>query len=232
MDNDRLINLLPAEYLPEPEFKAFPIFAAILIILTLVSIYLDFNRDNRKVGRLKQQVAEIEKTNQDSIVEAQEFIDAQANARFIRSYIGVIPRLVLQAPDYWEIYNEIERNLPDDTWVNALRFRPGVKQGWPAITVTFFSRGYAFTGPLQTYDGLMNTSEHPTRFTNLKMEGYRRMNVGGGPVAAFEIKMEVEYPLPYELDESMLAQIVSDIVIPADVEAKDEDSADVEEPEE
>jgi len=232
LDNDRLINLLPAEYLPEPEFKAFPIFAAILIILTLAYIYFDFDRDVRKFKRLKQNVVDIDKINGDYIVEAQEFIDVQANARFIRSYIGVIPTMVLQAPDYWEIYNEIERNLPDDTWVNTLRFRPGAKRGWPALTVSFFSRGYAFAGPLQTYDSLTDTPEHPTRFTNLKMNGYRRMNVGGGPAAAFEISMEIGYPLPRELDESMLAEITSKIAKPAEAEAKETDSADVKEPEE
>jgi len=204
LDKDRLVNLLPEEYLPEPEFKAFPIFAAVLIILTVLSVYFEYDRDNRRVVNLKKDVTQIEAQNQEYILEAEEFIDAQANARFIRSYLGVIPKLVLQAPDYWEIYNEIEKNLPEDTWVNTIRFRPGVKPGWPDLTVNFYSRGYGFNSPLQTYDGLMDTPAHPTRFRGLQMEGYRRVNVGGGPAAAFEIKMEVKYPLPIVVPEEEL----------------------------
>ena len=196
MDNDRLVNLLPEEYLPEPDFKAFPIFASVLIILALLSVYFEYNTDSSKVVQAKNQAERIQQENNDLIDEAQQFIDAQANARFIRSYLGVIPKLVLQAPDYWEIYNEIERNLPEDTWVSNIRFRPGVKVGWPDLTVTFFSRGYGFNGPLQTYDSLTDTEENITRFKSLRMDGYQRMMVGGGPAATFDIHMEVKYPLP------------------------------------
>ncbi len=194
MDKDRLINLLPEEFLPEPEFKAFPIFAAVLIIATVLFIWFQIQADDRTVKNIKRQAETIGERNKQHQVEAEEFLKIQANARFIRSYLAVIPRIVLQAPDYWAIYNEIENDLPEDTWVQSVSFRGGKPTKWPEVTVSFLSRGYGFNGPLVTYDSLKGTAEHPTRFKNLRMGGYRRTLAAGAPAATFEIKMEVKFP--------------------------------------
>lgn len=194
MDNDRLINLLPEEYLPEPEFKAFPIFAAALIIATLLFIWLRYQADVGRVQNLKSQLASERQANEARLVQVQEFIEVQANARFIRSYAAVIPRMVLQAPDYWEIYNEIERLLPEEVWVQAITFRKG-RGKWPDVVLDCLSRGYSFNGPLLAYDRLKGSEENPTRFRNLRMAGYRRVSAAGGPAAAFTVHMEVRYPI-------------------------------------
>ena len=194
MDSDRLINLLPEEYLPEPEFKAFPIFAAALIIATLLFVWLRYQNDMGRVMNLKNQLRTAREANEARLVQVQEFIDIQANARFIRSYAAVIPRMVLQAPDYWEIYNEIERLLPEEVWVQGITFRKG-RSKWPDVVVDCLSRGYSFNGPLLTYDHLKGSTENPTRFKNLRMAGYRRVTAGGGPAAAFTIHMEVKFPI-------------------------------------
>lgn len=193
MDKDRLINLLPEEYLPEPEFKAFPIFAAVLIILTVLFLYLSFTREDRMVKNLRNEVQQLTAQNEAAIAEVDEFLEVQANARFLRSYLRVIPTVVLQSPDYWAIYNEIEELLPEDTWVTSVDFRGG-RGRWPDIVVSFLSRGYGFYGPLATYDAMKGTPENPTRFRNLRMGGYQRTMVGGAPAAEFQIHMEVKLP--------------------------------------
>jgi hypothetical protein len=193
LDKDRLINLLPEEYLPEPEFKAFPIFAAVLIILTVLFIYLNYQKDNKVVLDKNSQLRALQAQNQASIAEVDEFLEIQANARFLRSYLAVIPNMVLQSPDYWAIYNEIEDLLPEETWVTSVNFRRG-RGAWPDIVVNFLSRGYGFYGPLATYDAMKGTPQSPTRFRNLRMGGYQRTMVGGTPAAQFQIQMEVTLP--------------------------------------
>jgi len=194
LDSDRLINLLPEEYLPEPEFKAFPLFAAALIILTLLFIWVRYQADDRMVRDLKAEVDRLTQANEVNLVAAEEFLEVQANARFLRSYIAVIPNMVLQAPDYWEIYNEIEELLPEDTWVTSVTFRPGGGGRWPDLVISFLSRGYGFYGPLATYDAFKGTPEHPTRFRNLRMTGYTRAMVGGAHAATYQISMEIRLP--------------------------------------
>jgi hypothetical protein len=190
---DRLINLLPEEYLPEPEFKAFPIFAAVLVILTILYIYFQYKNDDRLVRQAREELAQVTARVEEQKVEALDFMSVQANARFIRSYLAIIPRVVMEAPDYWEIYNDIERNLPEDTWVTSVAFRGG-RGPFPGLTVNFLSRGYSFNGPLLTYDSLKGSREHPTRFKNLRMGGYQRTMLGGIPAAQFTIIMDVRLP--------------------------------------
>ena len=193
MDKDRLINLLPEEYLPEPDFKAFPIFATALIILTVLLIWFQFGTDQRVVRRIKRATQNLSDSNQSHIIDADAFLRVQANARFIRSYMAVVPNIVLQAPDYWGIYNELEELLPEDTWIAGISFRSKPNQ-WPDLSVNYLSRGYSFRGPLATYDKLLGTPETPTRLKNLRMGGYRRTSIGGAPAATFQINMEVLMP--------------------------------------
>jgi hypothetical protein len=200
LDRDRLINLLPEEYLPEPEFKAFPIFAAVLIILTVLFVYVRFQADVRAEASIKQELASAQQANLARINQVNEFLEIQANARFIRSYFAVIPNMVLQAPDYWEIYNEVERLLPEDTWVKNLVFRTRPKK-WPTIAIDFLSKGYSFHGPLATYDAFTGTPDDPTRFTHLYMGGYQRSIIGGSPTASFQITMEIKYPTAEDTGE-------------------------------
>ncbi len=200
MDKDRLINLLPEEYLPEPEFKAFPIFAALVLILTVVFIVLQFIGDDRMVRRAKREFNTIEQRNMGYLADANQFLEVQANARFLRSYIAVIPNMVLQAPDYWEIYNELEESLPEDTWVENFTFRGG-RGKWPDVSASFLSRGYGFSGPLLTYDRLLGSLEHPSRFRNLRMNGYHRVFQNNAAAAKYDIYMEVKFPLGEDLPE-------------------------------
>lgn len=193
MDKDRLINLLPEEYLPEPEFKAFPFFAAGAIILTLLSVFLTYQKDDGNARALTAQRDGLIKSNADKVVEANQFTDIQANSRFIASYLAVIPNMVLQAPDYWEIYNMIEELLPEDTWVRTVTFRNRA-MAWPDLVLDCVSRGYSYNGPLVTYDRFKGTDENPTRFANIRMGGYQRAVVDGSPGVSFQIQMQIRYP--------------------------------------
>lgn len=195
MDRDRLINLLPEEYLPEPEFKAFPVFAAALIILTLVFIWLRFQKDDAYVRALKAETDALVALNKQKIDQAEEFTQVQANARYIASYLAVIPNMVLEAPDYWQIYNEIERLLPEDTWVRAITFRGGGGGKWPDVVLDCVSLGYSYNGPLLAYDRFKGTAENPTRFYNIRMGGYQRIMLAGSPGVSFQIQMGVRYPI-------------------------------------
>jgi hypothetical protein len=193
LDKDRLINLLPEEYLPEPEFKAFPIFAAGLVIITLLLIFIQYKTDDATARGLNDKVKALTTDNAARVERVKEFTEVQANARFISSYVAVIPNMVLQAPDYWEIYNEIERLLPEDTWVKGITFRGGGKN-WPEIALDCVSRGYSYNGPLLTYDQMKGSPESPTRFNNIRMAGYRRIMLAGSPGVTFQILMGIQYP--------------------------------------
>lgn len=200
MNKDRLINLLPDEYLPEPEFKAFPIFAAALIILTILFVYMSYQRDLKNVTNAEANKKQAETRVGQKALEAMPFLEIQRNARFIGSYFGVIPNMVLQAPDYWEIYNEIERLLPERTWVQSLSFRGGTRV-WPNVSINFLSKGYSFEGPLTTYDKFMGTPDEPTRFRGLQMNGYQRIMLGPDPGASFTLVMRVAYPVSMRIED-------------------------------
>lgn len=188
MDKDRLINLLPEEYLPEPEFKGFAIFAAVLVIVTLLGIFMQYQRDDGKLKGFQAEHAQLVQEKMDRMEGVAEFQEIQANARFIRSYLAVIPQMVLQAPDYWELYSEIERLLPEDTWITRLAWHPGRKK-WHDITIECLSKGYSFSGPLNTYDAM----EGSTRFENVRMASYQLTSIGGNPAASYTIHMEVKF---------------------------------------
>ena len=205
MDNDRLINLLPEEYRPEPEFKAFPIFAAALIIGTILLVFLQYQADNRAVLSLKSRLTQLQAENEQRLKEVDEFIQVQKNARFISSYVAVIPKMVLQAPDYWEIYNEIERLLPEDTWVRSIVFKKG-RGPWPDIFMDCYSKGYSSSGPLLTYDRFRGTPDNPTRFRNVRMGGYQRVNLEGTPGWNFQIQMEIKLSPPKKAREVSSSQ--------------------------
>lgn len=201
MDNDRLINLLPDEYLPEPEFKAFPIFAAALIILTILFVYTSYQRDRLMIQEVTTEYNAIEQRITGKAGQAMPFVDIQANARFISSYFGIIPSMVLRSPDYWEIYSEVERLLPESTWVQSLQFRGGAG-GWPSLQINFLSKGYSFEGPLATYDAFLGKpGEPPTRFRALQMAGYQRARVAGGAGASFTIRMQTNMPTSMRIED-------------------------------
>lgn len=201
MDNDRLINLLPEEYLPEPEFKAFPIFAAALIILTILFVYMSYQKDELEVRNANTEYTVIEQRVTGKLDEVVPFIDIQANARFISSYFFIIPNMVLRSPDYWEIYSEVERLLPESTWVQSLTFRGGA-HGMPSLNINFLSKGRSFEGPLATYDAFLGKpGEPPTRFRGLQMGGYQRTRIAGGAGASFTIRMQTNMPTTMRIED-------------------------------
>ncbi|HEX9745392.1 MAG TPA: hypothetical protein VGB30_08185 [bacterium] len=196
MNNDKLINLLPEEYLPEPEFKAFPILAAVLILATVGFVFLTYTSDANRVKKLKNDKASIIAQNEQRYIDAQAFREIQANSRFISSYVAVIPNMVLQSPDYWEIYNEVEEHMPEDTWITQMRFL-NVPGRWPDVVLDCISRGYSFNNALDTLDALTGNVEKRTRFKNVVfVNGYQRDAIEGGPVVKFQIRMSVKYPSP------------------------------------
>ena len=200
MNKDKLINLLPEEYLPEPEFKAFPIFAAVLIILTILFVYMSYQKDKMMVSRAEAEYKQIEARVMSKLGEGVPFVEIQRNARFISSYFGVIPNMVLQAPDYWEIYNEVERLLPERTWVQGLVFRGGVV-GSPNVSINFLSKGYSFEGPLTTYDNFAGKPGERTRFLAIQMNGYQRIMLGPEPGSSFTLAMRADYPTSMRVED-------------------------------
>lgn len=200
MDKDRLINLLPEEYLPEPEFKAFPIFAAALIILTILFVYVSYQKDQLMIQKVNSDYNTIEQRITGKFGKALPFVDIQANARFISSYFFIIPNMVLRSPDYWEIYNEIERLLPENTWVQGLVFRGGVR-GFPSLHINFLSKGRSFEGPLATYDAFLGKPGEFNRFRGLQMGGYQRTRVAGGAGSSFMIRMQTNMPTTMRIED-------------------------------
>jgi len=189
---DILLNLLPREYLPEPEFKAFPIVAVILVGLLGFMLYTRWAQDNKA---LADEIALNDKTTADNNVKIAKVIPVpviQANSRYILSYLYILPGLIDLGPDWLNIYIELENNLSVGLWIENMAFSGGNDQGvWPGIKITGIS-----SAP-QAVEKVLNLSEdleNSDQFINVNLRGWQWTNLpDGGAGVIFNMDMGIEH---------------------------------------
>ena len=188
---DILLNLLPREYLPEPEFKPFPIVAAILVGLLGFILYTRWAQDNKALANETTLGQQVTTDNNKKIAQVIAVPIIQANSRYILSYLYMLPGLINLGPDWLNVYLELENNLPAGLWIVDMAFAGGNDKGvWPGIKMTGVSSSpQAVEKVLNLADDL----EKSNQFGNVNLRGWQWINLpDGGLGVTFSMDMGME----------------------------------------
>jgi len=188
---DILLNLLPREYLPEPEFKPFWIVAALFLIALFALLYIRWDQDNKALASEIALSKEIAADNEVKIGQVRYVPIIQANSRYILSYLYILPGLINLGPDWLNVYLELENNLPPGLWIEAMTFAGGNDKGvWPGIKLTGVS------GAPQAVEKVLNFAEsleNSRQFVNVNLRGWQWVNLPDGAVGVtFAVDMGIE----------------------------------------
>lgn len=189
MNDDYLINLLPSEYLPKPEFKGFPIF--LIGVLALVAMFLaaDYTRVNNKLNFLEE-----EKEIQQALVKkrtplAMEALDVQARSRMLFSYGVSIWSMMHQIPPWVEVYNEIEESIPKDMWIESLTLVGGGEKKWPGFTLVGLVAGNQPNSVMDFYELMLDPD---CKFEKVKISGYTFVKYDKMDAVRFNMRFSIK----------------------------------------
>ena len=133
---DKYINLLPREYLPEPEFKLFWVLAIVAIGFLGWYLYGQWNVLSVELTDKEAKNAKIIEKNDSNIPKIVPIPVIQANSRMILSYLYNLPGIIELGPDWLNVYIELENQIPLGMWVERMSFVGGNDRGvWPGITI-------------------------------------------------------------------------------------------------
>lgn len=195
--DDLFIDFLPEEYRPKPEWRSFPLVAAVILLVVGLGVFLNYSqlegRKNLLAGDLKakQDNLEIQKK------QAVEFLPIQGKARVLKKYMTDILILRMANPPWWQAYNRVEEVLPEGVWIQNLRFTPS-KKGWPGISMTVIAAGVSYSPLYNLHINLLSTPE----FTNVRTTGYSKAQIDGQWVLSsnftfsLDKKYFIEVPMP------------------------------------
>jgi hypothetical protein len=139
---DLYINLLPREYLPEPEFKLFWVFAILLVGALGYYLFTQYTDLNDTLNDREAANETLKKENDDKIRNIVPVPVIQASSRLILSYLYSLPGIIELGPDWLNVYVQLENEIPPGMWVERMSFVGGNDQGvWPGITIVGFSTG-------------------------------------------------------------------------------------------
>lgn len=188
---DLFINLLPREYLPEPEFKLF--FVVAIILIGGLGYYL-FTEWQGIDADYQAKVAENEKILASNDVNIGRIIPVpviQANSRYILSYLKELPGIIELGPDWLNVYIELENEIPGGVWIESMSFVGGNDQGiWPGIII----RGVS-TEPMAVEKvlNLAEDLENSKQFIGLTLRGWEWVNLPeGNRGVSFQMDMGIE----------------------------------------
>ncbi len=188
---DLLLNLLPREYLPEPQFKWFPFLAGILILALCAFLYVSYNTDKTRLSQIRDAEKAQAQQNKEKMVQVVPVPIIQANSRYILSYLYMLPGLINLGPDWLNIYNELEVNMPPGLWIDRMAFVGGNDRGvWPGIKITgISSTPQAVEKVLELIDDL----EASDQFVNVTLRGWQWVDLPeGGSGVTFQMDMGIE----------------------------------------
>jgi hypothetical protein len=188
---DLFINLLPREYLPEPEFKAFWIIAIVLVGLLGWYLYQDYDAIAKELAGLEADKVALDKSNQQTIPQIVPVPVIQASSRYILSYLYTLPGIMELGPDWLNIYLELENNVPTGLWVESMRFVGGNDSGvWPGISIKGIS-----TAP-QAVDKVLDLAEKlekSPQFIGVTLRGWQWVDLPEGNFGvSFQVDMGIE----------------------------------------
>jgi len=189
MNDDYLINLLPSEYLPKPEFKAFPVFFLLLIVL--VGGYCYLNYINLK-GQLDEQKAQrttfgalVQQKSRDAAIS----LDVQARARMLYAYGISIWGTLHQNPPWIDVYNEIEESIPEGMWISSLKLVGGSEKKWPSFSMVGMVAGNKPQTVLDFYAKMLDPT---SSFDKVKISGYTFIKVKGKDAVTFNMTFHLK----------------------------------------
>lgn len=188
---DLLLNLLPREYLPEPEFKLFPVVAIIAILLLCGWLYTKWDADRELLAQEIDAEKKVAQDNNAKIVQVIPVPVIQANSRYILSYLYLLPGLIDLGPDWLNIYNELENNMPAGLWVDRMAFVGGNDKGvWPGIKITGISSA---PNAVEKVLNLTEDLEESSQFIGVTLRGWQWVDLPeGGFGVTFQMDMGIE----------------------------------------
>jgi hypothetical protein len=189
MNDDYLINLLPSEYLPKPEFKGFPVFFIILIAAVALYCFQDYTRLQRKFedwqGQKQTLDALIQKNNKDAVSS----LDVQARSRMLYAYGISVWSWLHQNPPWINVYNEIEESIPEGMWIQSLKLVGGSEKKWPSISMVGMVAGNEPETVLDFYSKML---EPNSKFEKVKISGYTFIKVKGKDAITFNMTFHLK----------------------------------------
>lgn len=188
MNDDYLINLLPSEYLPKPEFKGFPLFILFLLVIVGVFIYADYTRITNKLNYL-----ESEKKTQATLIknrtpDAMKSLGLQARSRILFSYGISIWAVMHQNPPWVDVYNEIEVMIPEGMWIESLKLTGGGESKWPSFTLVGLVAGPQPDIVLSFYEKMLDPE---SKFEKVKISGYTFTRFNGKDAVTFNMRFSL-----------------------------------------
>lgn len=169
MNDDYLINLLPSEYLPKPEFKGFPIFILVLLFIVGFFIYVDYMSITNKLSSLESEKATQATLIKNKTPDAMKSLSLQARSRMLFSYGISIWAVMHQNPPWVDVYNEIEVMIPDGMWIESLKLVGGGESKWPSFTMVGLVAGEQPDIVLDFYEKMLDPE---SKFEKVKISGY------------------------------------------------------------
>ncbi|MBU1024293.1 hypothetical protein KKB99_08440 [bacterium] len=189
MNDDYLINLLPSEYVPKPEFRGFPLF--ILIVLAFVAVFIF--ADNVRVTNRIQNLESVKQTNEDTIKRrtplALEALDVQARSRMLFSYGTSIWVMLHQSPPWVDVYNEIEEMVPDGMWIDSLTLAGSGEKKWPSINMVGLVAGDEWSTVIDFYSLMLDPD---SKFDKVKISGYTFTKHNQRDVVMFNMRFSIK----------------------------------------
>jgi hypothetical protein len=188
---DRLLNLLPREYLPEPEFKLFPVLAIILIAVLGFYMYRTWTGDQAVLAQIQADEKQFAQQNKDNMIKVIPVPIIQANSRYILSYLYMLPGLINLGPDWLNIYKELEANMPPGLWIDRMAFVGGNDKGvWPGIKITGIS---STPQAVEKVLDLVEDLEDSNQFIGVTLRNWAWMDLPeGGSGVTFLMDMGIE----------------------------------------
>jgi hypothetical protein len=188
MNDDYLINLLPSEYLPKPEFKGFPVFILALLLFTGLFVFQDYTRIMNKLNYL-----ETEKITQTTLIKnrtpgAMKSLGLQARSRMLFSYGISIWAVMHQTPPWVDVYNEIEVMIPDGMWIESLKLTGGGESKWPNFTLVGLVAGNEPGIVLDFYEKMLDPE---SKFEKVKISGYTFTRFNGQDAVTFNMRFSL-----------------------------------------
>ena len=191
---DLYLNLLPREYLPEPQFKAFPFIAVIALVLLGLLLFRTWDARNNELKNIQAESLKLGKTNNEMIPRVIKVPVLQANARYILSYLYILPGLIDLGPDWLNIYLELDNTdvLPLGCWVQRMSFVGGNERGvWPGIRITGIS---TTPGAVEKVLNFAEALEKSDQFVGVNLKGWQWTDLPGGATGVvFNIDSGIEH---------------------------------------
>ncbi len=189
MNDDYLINLLPSEYLPKPEFKGFLIFLFAVLAIVALFIVWDYTRVTNRV-----EILEGSRDIKDALVKkrtplAMEALDVQARSRVLVSYGASIWAMMHQIPPWIEVYNEIEESIPKGMWIESLILVGGGEKKWPSFTMVGLVAGNQPNTVMDFYELMLDPD---CKFDKVKISGYTFIKYDDQDAVQFNMKFSIK----------------------------------------